>query len=168
MGRVARAQSEQMVASGKGAIPRSVPAGSAMLRPCVYRYEEIEHTADRALRVAAADLPALFVGAARGMYSLMTDLDGLVATVWHQVQLEDWDRESLLVGWLNELLFLTENEGLCFVESRIESLTDTMLVGWAGGVRVTPTRASVKAATFHDLALVHDGEEWSTVVTFDV
>jgi SHS2 domain-containing protein len=102
------------------------------------------------------------------MYSLMADLDNLVATTWRRVQLEDWDRESLLVGWLNELLYLTESEGLLFVESRIESLTDTTLVGWVGGMSAQPTKAGIKAATFHDLALVRDREEWSTVIVFDV
>jgi riboflavin kinase/FMN adenylyltransferase len=167
-GHALQLRSEQVVARDRGAASRGEPLGSLMPAPCVYRYEEIGHTADRALRVQANSLPDLFVGAARGMYSLMGDLDGLVATTWHQIQLEDWDRESLLVGWLNELLFLTESEGLIFVESRIESLTDTTLAGWAGGMRASPARAMVKAATFHDLVLVQDGEEWSTVITFDV
>jgi SHS2 domain-containing protein len=137
-------------------------------QPCPYRYLEIEHTADRALQVWGNDLPDLFVGAARGMYSLMADLDGLVATGWRGVRLDAWDRESLLVGWLNELLFLTEAEGLLFVECDIESLTDTALVARVGGGRALPTKAQIKAATFHNLALVRDENGWSTVITFDV
>jgi SHS2 domain-containing protein len=30
------------------------------------------------------------------------------------------------------------------------------------------TKAIIKAATYHDLRLVHDGVGWSTVITFDV
>jgi SHS2 domain-containing protein len=148
--------------------PIQLPLHNAALEPCAFCYEEIGHTADRALRVTAGSLTGLFVGAARGMYGLMADIEGLIATTWRQVQLEDWDRESLLVGWLNELLFLSESEGLLFREFRIEALTDTSLVGWAGGMRGQPTRALIKAATFHDLVLDQDEEEWSTVVTFDV
>lgn len=142
----------------------------------VYRFHEIEHTADRALRVWGQSLPDLFTGAARGMFGLMADLDGLVATHWRDIRLESWDRESLLVDWLNELLFLTEVEGLLFVEWRIETLdepaapdrTEAVLVARAGGVFNPVTRAHIKAATFHDLALVQDETGWSTVITFDV
>jgi SHS2 domain-containing protein len=98
----------------------------------------------------------------------MADLDGLVATHWRELRLESWDRESLLVDWLNELLFLTETEGLLFVEWRIESLTDRELVARVGGAPAPVTRAGIKAATFHDLALRQDESGWFTTITFDV
>jgi len=135
---------------------------------CPYHYLEVDHTADRALRVWGRELSDLFVGAARGMASLMADLDGLAATEWREIRLEAWDRESLLVDWLNELLFLTETERLLFVDYRIESLTDTALVARVRGAHAPVTKAVVKAATYHDLRLVHDGTGWSTVITLDV
>jgi SHS2 domain-containing protein len=102
------------------------------------------------------------------MYSLMADLDGLVTTDWLRVELEALDGETLLVDWLNELLFLTETEGLLFVECIIESLQDDKLVARAGGIRAPLTKAHIKAATFHNLALVQDSTGWSVVLTFDV
>jgi len=133
-----------------------------------YRFEELEHTADRALRVWGRRLSDLFVGATRGMYSLMAELDAPAVASWRQVELEGLDRESLLVSWLNELLFLTEIEGLLFVDVQIETLTQTGLVGRAGGVHAPVTKSGIKAATFHDLAVSQDGEGWSTVITYDV
>jgi riboflavin kinase/FMN adenylyltransferase len=135
---------------------------------CPYRFLEIEHTADRALRVWGKELPDLFAGAARGMYSLMADMDDLVATNWLEVRLEGWDPESLLVDWLNELLFLTETEGLLFADYQIESLTDTELEARAGGVVSQVTKAQIKAATFHNLSLVQGPDGWFTELTFDV
>jgi riboflavin kinase/FMN adenylyltransferase len=140
---------------------------SANERGC-YRFVEIEHTADRALQVWGTGLPDLFAGAARGMYSLMADLNGLAATNWCELRLESWDAESLLVDWLNEMLFLTETEGLLFVDFQIESLTNTELVARAGGVTAPVTKAHIKAATFHDLELVEGPDGWSTVLTLDV
>jgi riboflavin kinase/FMN adenylyltransferase len=136
--------------------------------PCRFRYREIEHTADRALRVWGYELEDLFAGAAKGMYSLMADLDGLVATDWREIRLEAWDPPALMVDWLNELLFITEVEGLVFVESRIEALEETVLVARAGGSAAPITKAHIKAATFHDLKFVRDGPGWSTVITLDV
>jgi riboflavin kinase/FMN adenylyltransferase len=168
-----------------GSDGRDVVGGSVMSPPRHYRYREIEHTADRALRVWADSLADLFVGASRGMYSLMADLDGLVAVDWREIRLESLDREALLVDWLNELLFLTEMEGLLFVDCRIESLTDVTsaapgderlaeglermsLVARVGGAPEGVTKAYIKAATFHNLEVVHDERGWFTQITFDV
>lgn len=152
---------------GPGSDQAAQPPEAMPVSPCPYRYQEVEHTADRALHVWGAKLVDLFAGAALGMYGLMADLDGLVATTWREVRLEGWDRESLLVAWLNELLYLTEQERLLFLDCSITSLTDTTLVARVRGVPGAATRVSIKAATFHDLALVRDGDGWSTVITFD-
>jgi riboflavin kinase/FMN adenylyltransferase len=137
---------------------------------CSFRYREVEHTADRALWVWGQSMAALFEGAARGMYSLMDDLDreGRVATEWLSVSLEALDRESLLVEWLNELLYLAEREGLLFTSFEIASLTDTSLEGRVGGVPAEGTKSDIKAATFHDLVFKQDEGGWSTLMTFDV
>ena len=133
-----------------------------------YRFEEFEHTADRSLWVRGVQPADLFAGSLRGMYSLMGDLEGAEAESWYSIELEGLDRESLLVSWLNELLFLTETEGCLFVEAQIETLTETRLVGRVGGFRGSVSKASIKAATYHDLAVSRDGEGWSTLITFDV
>ncbi len=143
-------------------------AGETPPMICPYRYEEVEHTADRALRVWGDGLPSLFIGAARGMYHLMADLDGLVATEWCDVLVESLDPEGLLVEWLNELLFLTEMKGLLFVDYQIDSLDESTLVARAGGVASEPTKAQIKAATYHGLLIVSEGTGRSTVLTFDV
>jgi riboflavin kinase/FMN adenylyltransferase len=154
--------------------PQSGPLGSLALQRakggCRYRFREIEHTADRALEVWGQDLPDLYAGAARGMYSLMGDLneEGPIVSEWREVTLEAMDREGLLVNWLNELLYLAEVEGLLFVDFRIDSLAETAMVARAGGIHAPVTKGDIKAATFHNLEIVRDGSGWSTVVTFDV
>lgn len=136
--------------------------------PCRFRYQEIEHTADRALKVWGRELADLFAGAACGMYGMMADIDGLVATGWREISLEGLDHEALLVDWLNELLFVTEAEGLLFVDYQIADVTEQAIVARAGGVPGEVTLADIKAATFHDLAVVQGEDGWTTVVTFDV
>jgi riboflavin kinase/FMN adenylyltransferase len=143
---------------------------------CRYRYYEVDHTADRALWAWGHEMPDLYAAAARGMYSLMADEKGMVATDWREIRLEAPDYETLLIDWLNELLFLTEMEGLLFPECRIESLTkanqegstQVTLVAHAGGVRGPITKAAIKAATFHNLEIVRDQVGWSTTITLDV
>ncbi|MGD8398507.1 MAG: archease, partial [Anaerolineae bacterium] len=130
----------------------------------------VEHTADRALRVWGEELVDLFVGAARGMCGLMARVEeaGTPLLKWHEVSLESLDREGLLVDWLNELLYLTEVEGLIFCDFRIRSLSDTHLVARIGGAPGEVTGAHIKAATFHDLEIEPADGGWATVITFDV
>lgn len=151
-----------------GSKQQAASSKQALSAACSYRYREVEHTADRALHVWGRELADLFVGAARGMYSLMADVEGLVATDWREVRLEALDRETLLVDWLNELLFFTEMEGLLFVGYRIESLDETTLRVRAGSLPGEVTKAAIKAATFHNLELRRNEDGWSTDLTFDV
>jgi riboflavin kinase/FMN adenylyltransferase len=163
-----------------------VIAGRMPNAACRHRYREIAHTADRALWVWGESLPDLFVGAARGMFSMMADTNDLVATEQREVRLQALDAETLLVDWLNELLYLTESTGLLFGSWSVDSLAfaptavsqpsgqpaagsgSATLVARAGGAPGDVTGAHIKAATFHDLALVRGDQGWSTIVTFDV
>ena len=45
-----------------------------MTTEAIEEIEEIEHTADLAIRVRGRDLSQLFANAARGMFGLMADL----------------------------------------------------------------------------------------------
>jgi riboflavin kinase/FMN adenylyltransferase len=133
-----------------------------------FRHEEVQHTADRAIQVWGEGLPELFEGAAHGMYQLMADTEGLVVTHRREVQLEAYDLESLLVEWLNELLYLTEAEGMMWLEFDIAFPSQTQLFARVGGMRAEATRGTIKAATFHNLKVCRDGAGWSTLLTFDV
>ena len=59
-----------------------LPAGER--RPILY--EELSYTADVGIRAYGRDPKELFVNAAYGMFSLVSDLDGLVATTQHRIE----------------------------------------------------------------------------------
>ncbi|WP_448593343.1 archease, partial [Thermoflexus hugenholtzii] len=75
-------------------------------------FEEIPHTADWAIRAYGRTLPELFAHAALGMYSLLTDLETVPEAERREALVEAASPEGLLVAWLNELVYLTEREGL--------------------------------------------------------
>ena len=64
------------------------------------RFEEVDHTADIAIRVWGRDLAELFVNGAYGMACQMADLDAVNQEVEHLIELEAYDAETLLVSWL--------------------------------------------------------------------
>jgi SHS2 domain-containing protein len=132
-------------------------------------FEEIEHTADWALRVRGAGLPELLSHAARGMSSLLVpDLAAIPADVERQVELDALDAESLLVGWLGELAYWAESELLVFGEYDLAEVSPTHLRAALRGGRVPGLQKHIKAVTYHNLKIVATEDGLETTVVFDV
>ncbi len=77
-------------------------------------FEELPHTADWAMRVRAASLPELFTESARGMNVLSGAQASLGPRLERSFTTTAPDPESLLVGFLSELIFASEQEHLVF------------------------------------------------------
>ena len=134
-----------------------------------FRFEEVEHTADLALKVHGHSLKEVFINAACGLFSLMADLENLAPSVSREVHLEAPDRESLLVDWLNELLYLHEVEEEIYSRFEIENLSSSALSATAwGATKMEASKLTVKAATFHDLEIKKTGDGYLATVVFDV
>jgi len=131
------------------------------------RFEEIDHVADRAIRVYGHDLKELFENAAYGMFALMANPDESEPTVRRMVQVEASDWETLLVAWLNELLFLQETEGEMYSRFQVQELTPTGLKALVEGKPGHATKAKVKAATFHNLAIEETPQGYVATLVFD-
>lgn len=133
-------------------------------------WQEIEHTADWALRVWAPTLPELFAEAARGMYALAgaSAPPPAAAPITHTFTFTTVDTEALLVSWLQELLYFTEAEQLVFYAFTLSALTPTTLTASATGY-VSPRLAKViKAVTYHNLQVQATPAGFETTLVFDV
>ncbi|MBI3362099.1 MAG: archease [Chloroflexi bacterium] len=82
--------------------------------------------------------------------------------------LEAPDTESLLVAWLNELLYFTESDGQVFTEFGVNALTDTHIEAQATGGPATELNKQIKAVTFHNLKVERTDEGFETTIVFDV
>jgi SHS2 domain-containing protein len=133
-----------------------------------FHFEELEHTADLALKVHGHSLEEIFINAARGLFSLMADLENLAPSVSREVHLEAPDRESLLVDWLNELLYLHEVEEEIYTRFDIETLSSTALSATVRGTKTEASKLTIKAATFHELEIRETDDGYLTTVVFDV
>ncbi|MFQ6057888.1 MAG: archease [Anaerolineae bacterium] len=132
------------------------------------RFEEIEHTADLAMRVYGRDMRELFANAAHGMFALMARPSSSGPPRQRQVELEGSDYESLLVDWLNELIYLHEVEGETYTRFIIQELSPAELrASVEGGPTARKTKA-IKAATFHNLSIEETAEGLVATIVFDV
>jgi len=132
-------------------------------------FEEVEHTADKALRIFGADLIELLLNAAAGMTHLMVaDVSGISTEIEKSIELDAIDAESLLVEWLNELAYWAESEMLVFKEFRIKKATATHLQAKIFGGKTSRLEKHIKAVTYHNLKIVKTSQGLETTIVFDV
>jgi SHS2 domain-containing protein len=120
-------------------------------------FEIFDHTADVGVRGWGPHLPAAFAQAACGLSSLLVPLDAVRETTARALAVEAGDPESLLVAWLDELLFVFETEGLVGSRFEVALPTPTTLTATVHGEPFDPHRhrggVVVKAATYHQVAV---------------
>lgn len=135
-------------------------------------YEVFEHTADIGLHAFGSTLPELFVNAAAGMESLMVAPEQIRPLVSRDITVEGHDAVSLLITWLNELIFLFDTEFLLFNQFEITALTKTHLAGRASGEPYTAQRhdlsSAIKAVTWHEAAVERNNAGYQARIIFDI
>ncbi len=138
-------------------------------------YEILEHTADAGVRGRGATLEEAFAEAARGMFSLMGDLEAVRPQRKVQVGIEEDSLEGLLVRWLAELLAQRDIEGLLFSRFRVYmELTEGRwkLSAYAWGEPMDADRhklqVEVKAATNYGVRVEKVGNEFLAQCVLDL
>jgi len=132
-------------------------------------FEEIEHTADWALRIRGRDLNHLLLNAARGMSTLLvSDLTTISLTHQEQIELVAYDAESLLVNWLSELAYWAEAESIVFARFELKNVTPAGLQAVIQGGHVPELKKHIKAVTYHNLEIIETADGLEATVVFDV
>lgn len=132
-------------------------------------YVEIDHTADWALRVRGVHLEDLLQQAAAGMLDLAGALPVPGAgTRTRTLLLQAPDRETLLVRWLEEILFLLESQRLLPGRIQLEIGPGLKLMARLELSPVAGLSRAIKAVTFHGLRVTETAEGLEATLVFDV
>jgi len=134
-------------------------------------YREVEHTADLGLYVSGANLEALFANAARGMYALMRCAPAQEPrhAVRREVSLTAFDAETLLVDWLDELLYANETQHEVYSRFAFAVIDATHIEATLEGEAPHPAGRGIKAVTFAGLRIDRTlAGKYETTITFDV
>ncbi len=130
-------------------------------------YEEIEHTADIEMHVWAPNLVTLLKQAAKGMYALSGTKIAQEPRRTRSFELSGWDRETLLVDFLSELLFFGEDENIGFDEYQLD-INDDELKVQAEGAGIESQKKEIKAVTYHNLEIRGTERGLETNIVFDI
>ena len=128
-------------------------------------FAEVPHTADVAIRAWGHTVDELLVAAATGLFSLASG-DG-EPTPERELEVASPDLESLLVDWLNELLYLSEVNREVYDSFSVTTEPEWHLRGSAKGRGLGSGYTKVKAVTYHGLSIRHEGDDYVATVVFD-
>lgn len=135
-------------------------------------FELLDHPADIGFRAHAQTLPGLYVECAHALVSLILDSSDIEPNQQHTVRVEASDFESLLVNWLNEVLYLTDSKRLALGVFEVVRLEKYRIECTARGemrdANKHPAKLVVKAVTYHQLKIRQTSGGWSADVYVDV
>jgi SHS2 domain-containing protein len=134
-------------------------------------FEFIDHTADAGIRVQAPTLEDLFETAGLAFTELVTSADSLDCREERQFKLQEDDIETLLVSWLQELLYLLDTEDLIFGRFQVK-IHELSLEATAWGEpfdqNIHTMKTEIKAVTYHQLEVARSDKGWQAQVIFDI
>ncbi len=130
-------------------------------------YQEIEHTADWALKVWAPTLAELLIQAAKGMLALAGIRFDTSSRRQRSFILNYQDHESLLVNFLSEIVYYLERDNIAFNRFRLQFEANRLHV-IAYGHPVQAIEKLIKAVTYHQLEIRQTDEGYLAQIVFDV
>ena len=137
-------------------------------------YRILPHTTDIRLKIYGQSLKELFLNSSLGVAELL----GIKLLPRHTlpqkkriVRLEANDVETLLIGWLNEILYIIQTRRFLPASVVITHCDGkelrAALTGKYSGEEI-PLLREIKAATYHNLKVSKRGKLFRTEVLFDL
>jgi SHS2 domain-containing protein len=132
-------------------------------------FEVVDHIADWSIRVRGADLGQLLINAAYGMGTLLVaELEALPLSEERLIEVEAFDRESVLVEWLSELAYLAERDSVVYREFEVHEAAPEIARITARGAVVSQLHKHIKAVTYHNLEVKETAGSLEAEIVFDV
>ena len=135
-------------------------------------FEILEHTADIGFRARGATIEELFAESARALVSIAVELEDIKLLESWSVETQGDNRESLLINFLNDVLWLLDGKRLVMARFDIAGVTETSVCALAWGEPRNAGRhrskVIVKAVTFHQLKIAQDNDGWMAEVYVDI
>jgi SHS2 domain-containing protein len=136
------------------------------------QFEILEHPADIGFRAYGDSIEELFANCAQALVSIIFDPSHVASKQRWSLQAEGADRESLLVNWLNEVLYYVDTRRAAFGSFAVSFPAPLQLECSATGETRDPlkhtVRLAVKAVTYHQLKILGEQERWVAEVYVDV
>ena len=131
------------------------------------KFQEIEHTADKALEIWGETIDEFFINALAGYYHLLNVKEYPDCPLEQKIRFAENSIESLLVIFINEFIFLAD-QGMIFPIIDLEIKANSLLC-IAKGFKSNEITNHIKALTYHKLKIEkYDLGDLRSNLVFDV
>jgi SHS2 domain-containing protein len=135
-------------------------------------FEVLEHTADIGFRARGSTLAELFESAAEALAALALEAGDVTPREAYALAADGEDRESLLVNWLSEVLYLLDGRRVALRRFEVQEVAPGQVRGAAFGEPLDPgrhrARLVIKGVTYHQLKIAHEEQGWVAEVFLDI
>ena len=134
-------------------------------------WEHFEHKADIGVRGFGNTLAQAFEQAAVAMTTVVADISLVQATTSISIACSDDDNDALLYDWLNALIYEMATRKMLFCKFEV-SIDHGKLEAAVYGESIDIERhqpcVEIKGATFTELAVYQEGQQWVAQCVIDV
>lgn len=143
-------------------------------------YELVPHTADLKIRAYGIALEELFRNALKGMFATVKPHGPEISYkneepiihhlhIEHHLVVRSLNRESLLIDFLSDCLYLSDVHNEAYFDARFKELTDTEVDALIFGTPIDGyEKMEIKAVTYHDLVIEQIDQLWVATIVFDI
>ena len=139
-------------------------------------YEILEHPSDIGILAEGKNLNEAIEKASLGLCSLIVDNDSIDIKEQKQVELSAIDKESLIIKWLNEILFYFDSENFICKNTKVNKIekfeNNYYIFGYFEGEKFSiekhKFKVHVKAVTYHQFCLKETENSVIIKVFFDI
>lgn len=137
-----------------------------------HKFEIIEHTADFGVIGKGGTMAEAFENAAFGMFSVVADLGQYESTGQQSVTVAGSDDIALLERFLSSLLVIFDGDALLPLDFEITEISMGRLTCWVStrpfGDDIEWFGPTIKAVTYHQMAVEERNGEWTAKAILDV
>jgi SHS2 domain-containing protein len=135
-------------------------------------FEIVEHPADVGFRAWGSTPADLFANSALALMSIAAEPDTVNGSEERAITVSGHDYESVLVNWLEEILYLFDSAQFAAREFRVDAISTVAVSGRLIGEPRDSARHTwkviVKAVTYHGIEVAERNGQWQSRVFVDV
>lgn len=133
------------------------------------KYEILEHKADLKIRAFGKDKKELFSNMLLAMAESQRPEIKSKERIKRQIKIKSPDLLTLLVDFLNEVLYLSQTKKEVYSSIIFKKFTDKEIKGELLGQKIERFGEDIKAATHHDLEIKKNkNNTWKGIILFDI
>ena len=134
------------------------------------QYQILKHPTDLKIKAYGKNLSELFSNMALGLahQQFKQKEEEIVLGQWEEVEINALDLESLLVDWLNELIYRSNINQSAYLGFDVFRGSENGIHAKIRGIRIPEKFMNIKAATYRDIEIKNQDGSWEAVVAFSV